>query len=185
MVPTVPLPPLVALTLISGLAAAIAGREDLRASPRHVALTSAGLAYASYALLVLMPVTTYFYVFHGDWFLLYLLDVSRIPSAAALLAVAAQGALGMAAFVAGALLVRAQRERWLWAGIASAGLLGVGALAPGLGRLGQVGSYSQFHRNFGLRPFDGPILAGSVAMTSVALFGLAVLILRLRQPPRT
>src|SRR5688572_11199826 len=77
----VPLPPLLLWMVASGLAAALAGRNELRTSPRPAPLTRTFFAYASYAVLVVVPVSIYFYAFHGDWFLLYFADVSKIPSA--------------------------------------------------------------------------------------------------------
>ena len=43
---------------------------------------------------MIVPVSVYFYVFHGDWFLLYLFDVSRIPSAIAMVGFFVQAGLG-------------------------------------------------------------------------------------------
>ena len=53
-------------------------------SPRPLPLTRSFVAYVSFACLVIAPISVYFYVFHGDWFLLYLIDVNRIPSAIAM-----------------------------------------------------------------------------------------------------
>lgn len=177
-----PLPPLLVFTVVSGLAAALAGRSELRTSPRPVALTRSFLAYLSYAFLVVVPASVYFYVFHGDWFLLYFVDVSQIPSAIALIGFVLQAALGALGFLAGALLVRGQRE------VAAGAVLGV-LLVAGASvfviysdRLSQVGSYAQFHGQFGLEPFEaGPLLTGSLGLAAVALFGLVFLLVRLWQ----
>ncbi len=177
-----PLPPLLVFTVVSGLAAALASRAELRTSPRPVALTRSFFAYVSYAVLVIVPASVYFYVFHGDWFLLYFVDVSQIPSAIALIGFVLQGMLGALAFLLGALLVRGQRE--VVAG-AALGILVVGGAAVFFvygDRLAQVGSYAQFHGQFGLEPFEsGPLLTGSLALVAIAVFGLAFLLVRLWQ----
>lgn len=180
----VPLPPLLALTLLSGFAAALAGRYEVRSSPRHVALTRSGLAYLSYALLVMVPTSVYFFVFHGDWFLLYLVDVSQIPSAIALLGFLLQAGLGMSAFILGAVLVRGQREALLGVALALSFLAGGGSVVAYAERLTQVGSYAQFHGQFGLGPFEGPLLTGAVSMSALASFGLVFLLVRLWQSGR-
>jgi hypothetical protein len=177
-----PLPPLLVFTVVSGLAAALAGRSELRTSPRPVALTRSFFAYLSYALLVIVPASVYFYVFHGDWFLLYFVDVSQIPSAVALIGFALQAGLGALGFLGGALLVRGQRE--ILAGVIAGVLLVVGASVFFVyaDRLAQVGSYAQFHGQFGLEAFEGgPLLTGSLALATVALFGLVFLLVRLWQ----
>lgn len=180
-----PLPPLLVFTLVSGLAAALAGRQELRASPRPVALTRSFFAYLSYAVLVVVPISVYFYVFHGDWFLLYFADVSEVPSAIALVGFVLQAALGALGFLGGALLVRTQRE--VVVGVILGVLLvgGLGVLVTYADRLAQVGSYAQFHGQFGLEAFQaGPILSGALAMSAILLFGLSFLLVRLWQSGR-
>src|SRR5689334_4500406 len=101
-----PLPTILAFILVAGLATALAGRHELRISPRPVLLTRTFAAYLIYACLVVIPASVYFYVFHGDWFMLYFLDVQRIPSAMALLGFIVEAVLGIAGFLLGAVLVR-------------------------------------------------------------------------------
>ena len=175
-----PLPPLVILAVVSGLAASVAGRHELRQSPRPILLTRSFVSYAGFATLVLVPSSAYFYVFHGDWFLLYLFDVEGIPSAVALLGFVAQAALGMLSFVLGALLVRAQREIVVAVLLALLAVGGALLVFLYLDRLAQVGTYAQFHGQFGLEPFeDGPLLTGALAMGGLMSTGLLFLLLRL------
>ena len=180
------MPPLIAFALLTGLSAALAGRQELRMSPRPILLTRGFLSYLSYACLVLVPVSVYFYVFHGDWFLLYTVDVSQIPSAMALLGFVAEAALGALSFVLGAILVRNQRE--MLVGI----LAGAGALAGSITvflnveRLGQVGDHAQFEGQFGLEAFeDGPLLTGALVMGGILLIGFVFLLVRLWMSGRT
>lgn len=180
-----PLPPLLVFTLVSGLAAALAGRQELRASPRPIALTRSFFAYLSYAVLVVVPVSAYFYVFHGDWFLLYFVDVSKVPSAVALIGFVLQAGLGALGFLLGAFLVRNQREVIVGVLLGVLLVAAVGAIAFYADRLAQVGSHAQFHGQFGLEPFEGgPILTGALAMSAFVLFGLSFLLVRLWQSGR-
>lgn len=175
-----PLPPLVIFAVVAGLGSAIAGRHELRMSPRPIPLTRSFLAFVSYAVFVIVPASVYFYVFHGDWFLLYAIDVNRIPSAVALVGFVLQAGLGAIAFMLGAVLVRGQREAI--AGVL-VGLCLVGAAAVIVvyaDRLAQVGSYAQFHGQFGLEAYEsGPLMTGGLAMAGLLLGGLAFLLVRL------
>lgn len=175
-----PLPPLLAFALLTGFLASLAGRQELRMSPRPIVLTRGFASYVSYACLVVVPISVYFYVFHGDWFLLYTIDVSRIPSAVALVGFVVEAGLGALAFLLGAALVRNQRELIVGVLAAVVGVLGaIAALAYG-DRLGQVGTYAQFHGQFGLTGYsDGPLLTGALAMGGIAVVGLAFVLARL------
>lgn len=175
-----PLPPLLILVVVSGLAAAIAGRFELRQSPRPIALTRAFSSYLSYALLVVVPISVYFYAFHGDWFLLYLFDVSRIPSAIAMVGFFVQAGLGMLGFMLGAVLVRNQRETLVGIMIGVLVIAAAVVLFLYMDRLSQVGTYAQFHGQFGLEAFeDGSLLTGALAMGALGLAGLGFLLTRL------
>lgn len=181
-----PLPPLVAFALLTGLAAALADRHELRMSPRPILLTRGFAAYLSYALLVVVPISVYFYVFHGDWFLLYAVDVSRVPSAVALIGFIAQACLGVLGFLGGAILVRAQREVVVAVLTGVVLIAGVTVVFVYLDRLGQVGNYDEFHRQFGLESYeDGPLLTGALAMGGIAVAGLTFLLARLWMSNRT
>jgi hypothetical protein len=166
--------------VVAGMAASLADRHELRMSPRPIPLTRGFVAYLSYAALVLVPASVYFYVFHGDWFLLYTVDVAEVPSAVALVGFVVQAGLGALGFFVGALLVRSQRE-------AVAGVL-VGLLLVGgatvvvvyADRLAQVGSHAQFHGQFGLEPYqNGPLMTGGLAIGGILLAGFAFLLVRL------
>lgn len=176
-----PLPTLVCLAFASGIAAALAARVELRVSPRPPLLTQSFGAYAVFALLVLIPVGVYFYLFHGDWFLLYTVDVEQIPSALALVGFLLLGGVGALGFAVGASMVRGQRETLggVLAGLSVLAAVGVAVVARE--RLGLVGTYAQFEGGFGLQPFgSGPLVKGTVAMGAILLAGVLFLIIRLR-----
>lgn len=158
----------------------MAGRSELRVSPRPALLTRTFGAHAIFLATLVVPISVYFYVFHGDWYLLYLVDVRRVPSAFALLSFMAHGAIGSGGFLAGASLIRAQKE--VVAALLGSGPL-VGAVAFGVlarSRLAVVGSYAQFHRGFGLKPFaESALLEGAALMTLVLVVGLLALVFRI------
>lgn len=175
-----PLPLLLMLALVAGMASSLAGRHELKMSPRPILLTRGFLAYLSYASLVVVPASVYFYVFHGDWFLLYTVDIGKIPSAVALLGFVLQAGLGGLGYLVGALLVRNQREAIVGVLVGMLLIGGVAVVVVYVDRLAQVGSYAQFHGQFGLEAYQGgPLMTGGLAIGAILVTGLAFLLTRL------
>jgi len=170
-----PIPTQLLFTFASGLLMALVARADLRGNPNAVVLTPSFAAYLTYVGLVLLPGSLYFYLFHGDWYLLYLVDTQRVPSALVVLACLLQLALGAGAFLLGAACVRKQREPWAGALAGVAVSLAVAALVLARDRLLVVGSYAQYRGDFGLRPLEGPLLQAVVCITLLSLLGLALI----------
>jgi hypothetical protein len=176
-----PLTTLLFLTFGAGIAAALAAGSELRLSPRPALLTRSFAAFGSFLVLLLVPVSVYFYVFHGDWFLLYALDVRKVPSALALMGFAGEAGVGVLGFLVGSVLARAQRNTvgGVIAGLCLAAAGGVVLIVPE--RLGVVGSYAQYHGGFGLTPYrGGALMQGSLVMGVILLVGVAFLLWRLR-----
>lgn len=161
-----------------GLAAALAGAHELRLSPRHALLTSSFFALVSFLALVLVPVSVYFYVFHGDWFLLYFVDVRHVPSALALIGFVMQALLGVLGFSVGATLVRSQHVVWIFGGLAACAVAAIAVVPLCLDRLRVVGTYAQFRGGFGLAPYGGALFQGTLAMGLLLLLGGAFLVYR-------
>lgn len=174
-----PLPVLVLFAFGVGVAAAMAGGNELRLSPRHALLTSSFRAFLLFLCLVVVPVSVYFYAFHGDWFLLYALDVRRIPSAVALLGFMLQAGIGVAGFSLGAVLARSQRTAAGYLVLSAALLLSAAVAVLWPGRLAVVGTFAQFRGDFGLRPYGGALLKGAVAMGAFLAVGTAYLLARI------
>lgn len=175
-----PLPTLVLLGFASGIGAAIAARAELHESPHPAMLTRPFWAFALFAGFVLIPVSAYFYVFHGDWFLLYRVDVSAIPSAIALLLFAAVGAIGALGFLAGAVLVRSKKADLASALVALVTVLALAPIVQFRRELAVVGTYRQFHRGYGLVSLAETSLYPGIVFMSVAFVaGLAFLLVRL------
>lgn len=171
---------MVFLAFATGLAAALAGRAELKVSPRHALLTRSFAAFAIFDVLVLVPACAYFYVFHGDWFLLYSYDVQDIPSAIALVGFVLLGLLAVLGFGLSAALVRTAREAWAGALLAITSVAALATPLAVLDRLSVVGTHAQYRGNFGLEPFEGgPLLSGALAMGTILALGLAFLVARL------
>ncbi|MFI5307603.1 MAG: hypothetical protein ACHQ53_09640 [Polyangiales bacterium] len=175
-----PLPTLVFFGFAVGAAAALLAATELRLSPRHAMMTASFRAFALFLTLVLLPVSVYFYVFHGDWFLLYAVDVRRIPSAVALVGFVAEAGVGVLGFLLGAALARNQRNGFGY-GIASAAcLLGLSVLGLWRDRLLLVGTFAQYRGNFGLRAYGGALMEAGFALGLLLLYGATYLLVRIR-----
>ena len=176
-----PFPTLTILVFGIGVAAALAAAERLRFSPRPVLLTGGFAVYALFLGLLFVPVSAYFYIFHGDWFLLYLIDVQKIPSALALLFFVLEACLGVLGYVLGASLARAQN---MASGSAIAGgclIASVAVVFAFPDRLSVVGTFAQYRGDFGLVSYQAStVLQGAVPMGALLLAGTAFLLIRLR-----
>lgn len=175
-----PLPTIVCVAFATGVFAALAGRAELRVSPRPPLLSRSFGAFMVFCCALLVPAGVYFYLFHGDWFLLYTVDVREVPSAVALVGFVIQALLGAAGFAAGAALVRAQRETL--GGLLAFFVLLVAGLVPVFvsDRLGVVGSFAQFEGGFGLAEYGhGALFQGTLLMGALIFLGFAYLMVRL------
>jgi hypothetical protein len=174
-----PLPTQLFLTFASGVLTALAARADLRVSPKPAANSDAFVAFLLYAGLVVVPVSVYFYAFHGDWYLLYMVDTARVPSALALIGTLALVGVGAGGFLFCASLVRSQREQWAGAAVGVTVSMALGVLPLARHRLAVVGSYAQFHGDFGHRPYGGTLFQGTLFMSLWLVLGLSFLVYRL------
>jgi len=157
----------------AGIIASLASRAELRGTPRPSLATAGFRAFATYVLLVLVPSTVYFYAFHGDWFLLYLVDSTTVPSAVALLLFVVEAIVSAVGFASGAHLVRLQRETLAIVIATLTSVLGVGLLLVLRDRVTTVGSYAQFHGTFGLKPWlASPLLPAVVLFSTLIVVGL-------------
>lgn len=164
-----------------GAASALAGAHELRVSPRPAVLSDSFAALVAFTLLLLLPVSVYFYVFHGDWFLLYLVDVRRVPSALAMLGFFVEFVIATLGFGLAAICLRSQRNPWVFGALVlcAIGALGVVAVAPE--RLRMVGTFRQYRGGFGLVSYGGALLQGALAMGGLLTVGGAFLLFRIRR----
>ena len=179
-----PLPTLVFIAFGVGVAAALFGGSELRLSPRRAVLTSSFKAYALFLTFVVLPVSVYFYVFHGDWFLLYAIDVRRIPSAIALLGFVVEASLGVLGFTIGAALARAQRNSVGFGLVALATLAAGAVVALWPDRLAVVGTFAQYRGDFGRHEYGGPLMQAGLAMGALLIYGATYLLVRIRVASR-
>lgn len=164
-----------------GAAAAVAGSTELRVSPRPALLSDCFAAYGAFMVLLLLPISAYFYLFHGDWFMLYTVDVRNLPSALVLLGLLAEAGLGVLGFLGAAICVRNARVAWALTLAAACAVAAVSVVFIVPERLRVIGTYRQFWGGFGLDPYGGSLLQGALAMGSFLVYGAAYLLVRIRR----
>ncbi len=150
-----------------GLAAALLGARELRASPRGVTQLRGFVALATHEAMVAVPITFWVLARHTDWALSYFVEGQRVPSAALLVVAVACGALALGGYALGAWWIRAHRPRSPGAaalGLAAAGLLGCLALHE---RVGAVGSTVQFRGGFGLAELGGSRVLATLVVAAL------------------
>jgi len=132
-------------------------------------------------VLLLLPISAYFYLFHGDWFMLYTVDVRSLPSALVLLGMLAEAALGLLGFFGAALCVRNARIGWALALVATCAVAAVAVVFVVPERLRVIGSFRQYWGGFGLEPYGGSLFQGALAMGSFLIYGAVYLLVRIRR----
>lgn len=180
-----PFPTFVFVAFGVGVASALLGGSELRETPRHPALTGSFKAFALFLVLVLLPASVYFYIFHGDWFLLYAIDVRRVPSAIALFGFVVELGLGVGGFSLGAMFARTQRTSLGFATAGAAIIAAITSIVLFRERLSMVGTFAQYRGDFGLRPYGGPLMQAGLIMGLALVYGAAYLLVRIRMAART
>ncbi|HEX7480914.1 MAG TPA: hypothetical protein VF331_24140 [Polyangiales bacterium] len=163
-----------------GIGAALAGAHELRLSPRHALLSGSFGVLMAFVGLLLVPISAYFYIFHGDWFMLYLVEVRRVPSALALIGFVLEALLGVLGFMVGATLVRNQRSPWAIGALVCSVVAALAVVPACAERLRVVGTYGQFRGGFGLASYGGALMQGTLTMGLLLCIGAGVLIYRIR-----
>lgn len=167
------------------MASALLGGSELRESPRHAVLTGSFKAFALFLMLVVLPASVYFYVFHGDWFVLYTFDVRRVPSALALLGFVIELALGVSGFALGSMFARTQRTTLGFGTAVGAWIAAVASIVTFRERLAVVGTFAQYRGDFGLRPYGGALMQAGLIMGLALLYGAGYLLFRIRMAAKT
>ncbi len=176
-----PLPLALPVALLVGGSLAWLARAELARSEVPLVLSRPFLVALAFALLVLLPVAGYFTAFHGDWAYLYVVDASRVPSAADLVLALFAAALVPAGFAIAAPLAASRRAtRLLQIGAVLAIVLAI-ACAVSSRRLGVSATYAQWRGGFGFVPIGESPLGRGVLSSWVALaagYAWAVLAVR-------
>jgi hypothetical protein len=166
----IPIPILLGLHALFGLAVAYASRTSTRLSSRSVLTSRAYLALLVSEGMLGVPIAIYLYVFYRDWSFMYLVDGARVPSALAVAIVATYPAIATAAYVLGVALLRARRDALLGGLVVGVMLASAGVAVVLRGRLLLVGPFGGYHGGYGMRALTRSALAPVGALLSGTLF---------------
>lgn len=177
-----PFPSLCCFAFCAGLLASLAGRAEVLTFGDRWWASETFSVFALFMGLVLVPVASYFYVFHGDWFLLYLASTASVISSLGLFILGLVLVTAVGGFALGTKLCRLDQSRQLWAAVG--GAIGAAFLFFVIAwpRSTVVGSTVQYAKDFGLHPYWGSAAAwGGLWMTAVGAVSLGRLWLTLRR----
>ena len=141
MIPTVPFDLILSVSI--GLVFAACARVQFSSggSPWGREL----MAVLSFEAIIFWPVALYFILVHPAWSWMYLVDPSRLPAGVALLVLVADVAALLGGYLAGWALLRARREKVLYAILGGAGLILILFLIFCRQRLLHDGSFEAYH----------------------------------------
>ena len=173
------------IAIATGALSAYAGRDEVRHSGEAMYRMEAFLAYAAFVGLVLLPTAIYFYVFHGDWFLMYWVDTGTAPWIWGFLVVVLVLGASFVGFRLGAALCRASRDAAARRLTVAASLFGLAVWPLAWERLSQVGSHRQFTRDYGLVGFfSSPAFYSGLLMLFVAAISFGWIVYRIDRQTR-
>lgn len=173
------------IAIATGALSAHAGRDEVRHSSEPVWRMEAFLAYALFVALVLVPTAAYFYVFHGDWFLLYWVNTSRAPWVWGLLSVLLLLGAAAIGFRIGAAFCRASRDLAARRIAIAAVFIGLAVWPLAWSRISVVGSERQFARDYGLVAFfASPASQSGLAMLLILGAAFAWMLIRIERQTR-
>jgi hypothetical protein len=170
----VPIPFAPPLGLALGAALAWIAGPALGRHGGPIAFSAPFAVVVAFAVLLWLPVLTYFVCFHGDWAYLYLVPWLRVPSALDLAMVLLSVAAVVAGFWLSARPLRERRVGPVVAMVVAPGSMVAVGLAVAARRLAVSATYAQFHGDFGTEPIGASTLGKGVLLMGVlTALGLA------------
>jgi hypothetical protein len=133
------------------------------------------IAVLSFEAIIVWPVALYFYVVHPAWSWMYFVDPARLPWGVSVLVMLGDVATLVGGYLGGWALLRARRERLLYAALALVGVVLVIFLIVGRGRIAHAGSYDEYHAGHALALGEGK-LGWALAATSTGVAIAIVLV---------
>jgi hypothetical protein len=133
------------------------------------------MAVLSFEAIIIWPVAIYFYVVHPAWSWMYFVDPARLPPGVSLLVLIAYVATLLGGYLLGWALLRARRDRAVYAALAALGLGLAVFLVACRGRLSHAGTFAEYHAGQALTVGEGK-LGWALAATSTGVAIAIVLV---------
>ena len=169
------------LTFAAGVGTAYAYRRAFVLDVGSLWKGNGFLAFMIYVAMVIVPASIYFYAFHGDWFLSYFSGAG--PSAwGGLFMVLLLLGTGAGGYAFGRHYCRRDRLRVCAQAIAGCAFSAFVGCLVFFSRVMNVGTYRQYHGEFGLTPlFQSATFAACVLMGGVLIGGLVYTIRQVKE----
>jgi hypothetical protein len=159
------------LNMLVGASVAYSARVQIRSLQRPVFYNRYFTALLMLEVLIFLPVGIYFNGFYPDWSWMYLLDTRALPPGVTAMAMAIYPVTATMGYLVGYFSSKSNSD---WVSVMFMGflLLGLmGLLAVGTEKLGNVGTFDQYHNNVNLQRWTDTSLLPSVI---VVLLGIPV-----------
>lgn len=171
MIPTVPFD--LIFSVFVGLVFAACARVQFAngASPWGRELA----AVLSFEAIIVWPVALYFYLVHPAWSWMYFVDPARLPGIVVVLVLLAYVVALLGGYLGGWALVRARKEKVLFAALAGLGVALVVFLIVCRGRVAHSGTYDEYHAGHALALGEGK-LGWALAATATGVAIAVVLV---------
>jgi hypothetical protein len=132
-------------------------------------------AVLSFEAIIVWPVALYFYLVHPAWSWMYLIEPARLPWGVSVLVLLAYVATLLAGYLAGWALLRAHKDKIVFAGLAAMALGLIVFLIVCRGRISHAGTYEEFHSGHALALGEGK-LGWALAATATGVAIAVVLV---------
>jgi hypothetical protein len=159
------IPGFLVINLFVGVSMAFASRIQIRTLQRPLFFSRYFSALMMLEFMILLPVAAYFYAFYPDWSWMYLVDTSSANAAIGVMTIIAYPIACLMGYMVGYYSARGNSD-WVavvFAIFIVAGLMGMIVVAED--KLLWVGTYEQYHRNAGLKPFISTSLFPSAVLS--------------------
>lgn len=159
------IPGLLVINLFVGVSMAFAARIQIRTLQRPLFFSRYFSALMLLEFMILLPIAAYFYAFYPDWSWMYLVDVSSTNVAIGVMTIIAYPIACVMGYMVGYYSARGNSD-WISIVFAVFVILGfIGMIAVAKDKLLWVGTYEQYHRNAGLKPFTSTSLFPSTVLS--------------------
>jgi hypothetical protein len=132
-------------------------------------------AVLSFEAIIVWPVALYFYLVHPAWSWMYLIDPARLPWGVSILVLLGYAATLLGGYLGGWALLRARKEKILYAVIAALAVVHIVFLIAARGRISHAGTYDEYHAGHALALGEGK-LGWALAATSTGVAIAIVLV---------
>jgi hypothetical protein len=163
------IPGFIVLNMLMGVTLCYSARVQIRNLQRPLFYNRYFITLLMTELFLLLPMGLYYITFYPDWSWMYLIHTGNSAPGISLMILAIYPVSATLGYLVGYLSARSQSD-WvmiMFTVFLSIGLLGL--MVIGADKLGNLGTYDQYHNNVNLKPWTDTSLFPSVILSSIGL----------------